>query len=126
MPYNAPLQVHTMLFLTDLQRVGSTCDLGPDMLGIHTLSLAARCRTASNSGTLANGLPKIQATREYDHATIYALSFEWKEKLVNPSMADNKVEAYETVCRLYLSGKLDDSHHGEEKGCHGFAPRGII
>ena len=44
---------------TDLLRVGSTCGLGPDILGIHTLSLAARHRTASNSVALANGMAKI-------------------------------------------------------------------
>ena len=43
---------------TDLRRVGSVCGLGPDMLGIHTLSLAARFRSASDSGTLTNGLVK--------------------------------------------------------------------
>ena len=68
MPYNALLQAHTMQFPPTLLRVGSVCGLGPDILGIHTLSLAARYRTASNSGTLANGLAKIQAAREYDHA----------------------------------------------------------
>ena len=45
----------------DLLRVGSMCGLGLDIHGIHTISLAARYRTASNSGTLANGLAKIQA-----------------------------------------------------------------
>ena len=57
-PYNA--------IPTELLRVGSVCGLGPDILGIHAISLAARFRTASNSGTLANGLAKIQAAREYD------------------------------------------------------------
>ena len=67
------------------------------MQGIHTLSLAARFRTASNSGTLTNGLAKIQAAREYDHAPIFALSSEWKEK----SLA--------IVRRLDHYGKLDES-----------------
>ena len=44
---------------TNFLCVGSVCGLGPDLLGIHTLSLAARERTASNSGTLANGLEKF-------------------------------------------------------------------
>ena len=50
-PYNA--------IPTDLLRVGSMCGLGLDTLGIQTLSSAACDRTASNSGTLANGLANI-------------------------------------------------------------------
>ena len=72
-PYNA--------IPSSLLCVGSVWGLGPDLLGIHTLSLAARYITASNSSTLANGLAKNQAVREYDHAPIFALSSEWKEKL---------------------------------------------
>ena len=51
-PYNA--------IPTNLLRVGSVCGLGLDTLGIHTLSLAAGQRTASNSGTLADGLGKLK------------------------------------------------------------------
>ena len=110
--------------LTDLLRVVSVCGLGPDIHRIHTLSLAARCRTASNSGTLANGPAKNQAVREYDHAPIYALSSEWKEKFSNPSMAQNTVEACEIVCRLDHNGKLEDSPQDKKpKGWHGLAPR---
>ena len=55
-PYNA--------IPTSLLRVGSVCGLGHDLLVIHTLSLAARKRTAADSSALANGLAKIQAARE--------------------------------------------------------------
>ena len=40
---------------TNLLRAGSTCGVGLDVFGIHILSLAARYRTAVNSGTLVNG-----------------------------------------------------------------------
>ena len=107
-PYNA--------IPTDLLRVGSVCGLGADILGIHTLSLAARYRTASNSVTLANGMAKIQAAREHDLASIYARSSEWKEKLLNPSVALNTVEANKIVVRLLdHNGKLDDSLHGKKQ-----------
>ena len=86
-PYNA--------IPTDLLRVGSVCGLGPDILGIHTLSLAARY-------TFDNGLGKIQAAR-------LCSQLEWKEKFLNPSMAHNTVEAYEIVCRLDHNVKLDES-----------------
>ena len=100
-PYNA---IPTNLFC-----VGSVCGLGPDLLGIHTLSLAARYGTASNSGTLANGLAKNQAARECDHAPIFALSSEWKEKFLNPSMAHSTMEALAIVRGLDHDGKLDES-----------------
>ena len=61
-----------------------------DILGIHILSLAARHRTAANWGTLANGLAKIHAAREYDRAPINALSPEWKEKFLHPSMTQRR------------------------------------
>ena len=96
------------------------------LAGIHTLSLAARDRTASNSGTLANGLTKMQAAREWDHAPIFARSSEWKEKFVNPSMAHSTMEALATVRRLDHDGKLDESPQDKEtKGCHRLAPRRI-
>ena len=99
MPYNAQLQAHTMPF--------------PPIY--PTLGFAARYRTASNSGTLANGLAKIQAAREHDRAPIYALSSEWKEKFLRPSMARNTMEAYEIVCRLDHAGQIDDSPHGKKQ-----------
>ena len=94
---------------TDLRRAASVCGLRPDMLGIHTLSLAARFRTASDSGTLTNGLAKIQAAREYDNAPIFALRSEWKEKFLKPSMAHSTMEAPAIVRRLDHYGKLDES-----------------
>ena len=75
-PYNA--------IPTSLLRVGCVCGLGPDLLVIHTLSLAARKRTAADSSALANGLAKIQAARENDHAPIYAVSSELKDNFLNP------------------------------------------
>ena len=99
-PYNA---IHT-----DLLRVGSMCGLGPDMLGIHTLSQAARPKTAANSGTLANGLAKVQAAREYDLATIFAVTSDSTEKILHPSMAHSTMEAYEIVCRLDRTGRIAD------------------
>ena len=68
--------------------------------------LAAQYGIASNSGTLANGLAKIQAAREYDHAKIHALNSRWKETFLNPSMVHDTVEAYEIVRRLDHMEKL--------------------
>ena len=116
MSYNAQLQAHTLPFPTfaiptNLLRVGSVCGLGPDILGIRTLSLAAWY-------TFDNGLGKIQAAREYDHAPIHALSSEWKEKFLIPSVAHNTAEANEIVCRLDHNGKLDESQWPSQSLSH--------
>ena len=100
-PYNA--------IPTSLLCVGSVCGLGPDLLGIHTLSLAARHRSAANSSTLTKVLEKIQAARGYDLAPIFALSSEWEEKFLIPSMARSTVEAFNIVRCLDHSGTLDES-----------------
>ena len=63
-PYNA--------IPTGLLGVGSVCGLGPDLVGIHSISLAARYRTAACSNTLNQGLDKIQAARGYNFAPIFA------------------------------------------------------
>ena len=65
-PYNA--------IPTDLLRAGSVCGLGIDLFGIRIIGLAARFWTAASSGTVVNGLAKVRATREYDGASIYALT----------------------------------------------------
>ena len=53
---------------------GSEFGCGIDVHGIQMISLAARFRTASRSNTLADGLAKIQATRNSDHVTLHAFS----------------------------------------------------
>ena len=42
---------------------GSVCGLGLDLVGIHSISLAARYRVAACSTTLRQGLEKIQAAQ---------------------------------------------------------------
>ena len=96
-PYNA--------IPTSLLGVGSVCGLGPDLVGIHSISLAARYRTAACSNTLNQGLEKIQAVREYD----LALSPMWDKEFLAPSMARSTAEAFNMVCCLDRNGKLDDS-----------------
>ena len=44
----------------NLLGVGSTCGLGPDLVCIHSISLAARYRVAACSTTLSQGLDEIQ------------------------------------------------------------------
>ena len=79
MPCNALLQAHANAIPTNLLCVGSVCGLGSDLVGIHSLSLAARYRTAGCSNTLIQGLQKIQAAREYEFAPMFALSSDWEK-----------------------------------------------
>ena len=65
-PYNA--------VRSNLLGVGSVCGLGPDLVGIHSISLAARYRAAACSTTLGQGIEKIQAARGHNWAPIFALS----------------------------------------------------
>ena len=53
---------------------GSVCGLGPDLVGIHFVSLAARYRVAARSTTLYPGVEKIQAARGYNFGSNFALS----------------------------------------------------
>ena len=57
-PYNA--------IPSSLLQVGSICGLGPDLIGIHSISLAARYRVAACSSTLRRGLEKINEARGHN------------------------------------------------------------
>ena len=91
---------------TSLLGVGSVCGLGPDLVGIHSISLAARYRTASCSNTLSQGFEKIQAARAYDPAPVLALSSSWEKGI---SCVDRSTTGtFNIVRRLDHHGKLDD------------------
>ena len=51
--------------------VGPVCCLGPDLVGIHSIILAARYRVAACSTTLSQGLDKIQTARGHNCAPIF-------------------------------------------------------
>ena len=54
--------------------VGSVCGLGADLVGIHSISLAARYRFAACSSTLRRGLEKIGAARGQLFPSLCSLS----------------------------------------------------
>ena len=91
-PYNA--------FPSTLLGVGSVCGLGPDLVGIHSLSLAARYRVAACSTTLSRGLEKIGTARGHNCTPLFALSPIWEKEFLVPSMAFNTASAFDIVCRL--------------------------
>ena len=100
-PYNA--------FPSNLQGVGSVCGLGLVLVGIHSISLAARFRAAACSISLNQGLEKIQAAQERISAPFFALSLDWEKAFLVPSMARSTADAFDFICRLDHDSKLDEA-----------------
>ena len=99
-PYNA--------IPSKLLEVGSICGLGPDLVGIHSISLAARCRVAACSSTLRRSLEKVSAARGHNCAPLFALSPAWEHEFLFPSMAFNTANAFDIIFRLDRNDTLDD------------------
>ena len=85
-------------------RVGSVCGLGPGLVGIHFISLAARYRVATCSSTRTQGLEKVSAARGHKCTPLFALSPAWEQEFLVSSMAFNTANAYDIVCRLDRDG----------------------
>ena len=83
------------------------CGLGPDLVGIHSISLAARFRVAACSTTLRQGLQKIQTARGHNRTPVFACSLAWEKEFLTPSMAWNTMNAVDHMCGLDRAGKLD-------------------
>ena len=88
--------------------VGSVCGLGPDLVGIHSISLAARYRVAACSTTLNQVLEKIETARGHTCTPIFAPSPVWEKELLAPSMLCSTANAFDIVRRLDRDGKLDE------------------
>ena len=99
-PYNAST--------SKLLEVGSVYGLGPDLVGIHSISLAARYRVAACSSTLHRGLEKVSTARGHNCTPLLALSPNWEQEFLVPSMAFNTANAYDIVCRLDRDDTLDE------------------
>ena len=97
-PYNA--------FPSNLLAVGSVCGLGPDLVGIHSLSLAARYRVAACSSILRRGLEKINEARGHNCTPLFALSPAWEHEFLFPSMTFPN--AFDVVCQLDRDDTLDE------------------
>ena len=100
-PYNA--------IPTNLLCVDSVSGFGPALLGIDTLSLAARCRAASNSGTLANVPAKKKRSSRVGSRSHFCLHLRMEGEFLNPSMSQCTMEALAFVRHLDHHGKLDES-----------------
>ena len=71
-------------FPSSLLGFGSVCGLGPDLVGVRSISIGARYRTAACSNTLSQGLEKIQAARAYDFALVLELSSNCEKEFLAP------------------------------------------
>ena len=99
-PYNA--------VPSSLLQVGSICVLVPDLVGIHSVSLAARCRVAVCSSTLRRGLEKVNEAPGHNCTPLFALSPAWEQEILFPSMTFHTAHAFDTVCRLDRNDTLDE------------------
>ena len=99
-PYNA--------ISCKLLEVGSVCGLGPDLVGIHSISLATRYRVAACPCTLRRGLDEVSAARGHNCTPLFALSPAWEHEFLIPSMAFDTAEAFDIVCRLDRDDTLDE------------------
>ena len=99
-PYNA--------IPSKLLAVGSVCGLGPDLVGIHSISLAARYRVAACSTTLTQGLEKVSAARGHNCTPLFALFPAWEHEFLLPSMAFNTANAFDIVSRLDRNATLQE------------------
>ena len=99
-PYNA--------ITFKLLEVGSICGLGPDLVVIHSISLAARYRVAACSSTLCRGLEKVSAAQGHTCALLFALSLAWEHEFLFPSMAFNTANAFDIISLLDRNDTLDD------------------
>ena len=78
MLFSVPQQACTTLYRLPFLGVGSVCGLGPDLVGMNSISLAARFRVAACSSTLRWGLEKVSAARGPNYTPLIALSPIWE------------------------------------------------
>ena len=108
MPFSVPQQGPYNAISSSLLQVGSICGLGPDLIGIHSLSLAARCRVTACSSTLRRGLEKVNEARGHNCTPLFALSPAWERDFLFPSMTFHTANAFDIVCQLDRDDTLDE------------------
>ena len=106
-PYNA--------ITSKLLEVGSICGLGLDLVGIQSISVAARYRVAACSSTLRRGLEKVNEARGHNCTPLFALSPAWEREFLFPSMTFHTAHAFDVVCRLDRDDILDEVPQNKEQ-----------
>ena len=98
---------------------GSGLELGIDVHGIHTISLAARFRAATRLNWLMRKIEK--------HAVIGSPFMPFpllgEKAMFHRSMACSTMEAHSFLCRLDRSGAVVGFPHKMQKGCDSLALR---
>ena len=95
--------------------VGSVCGLGPDLVGVHSLSFAARYRVAACLPTLRRGFEKNPfGSWTRLHSYFRSLSPVWENFLV-PSVACSTADAFDIVCRLDSNDTLDEAPQNKKQ-----------
>ena len=85
---------------SSLLQVGFICGLGTNVVGIHSISVAARYRVAACSSTLRRGLGKINEARGHNCTPLFALSPAWEQEFIFPFMTFHTAKAFDIICRL--------------------------
>ena len=91
-----------------LLHLGTVCGLGPDLIGIHTISLAACYRVAACSSTLRRGLQKSMRHGGTIALLSLQLSPAWEHDFLFHSMTFHTANAIDIVCRLGRDDILDE------------------
>ena len=119
MPFSVPQQDHTTLSPPNFLRLALSVDVAlVDLVGIHSLSLAARYRVAACSSTFRRGLEKVNEARGDDCTPLFALSPAWEQEFLFPSMTFHTANAFDIVCQLDRNDTLDEVPAKQKKSCH--------
>ena len=94
-PYNA--------IPASLLQVRSICGLGPDVIGIHSISVAARMIILSSQRSC-----KINEARGHSCTPLFVLSPAWEREFLFPSMTFHTANAFDIACRLDHDDILDE------------------
>ena len=106
--YDVSVSLTYNAITSSLLQVGSICGLGPDVVGIHSISLAAGFGVAACSSTLRRGLEKVSEARVHNCTLLFALSPAWEQEFLLPSMTFHTANAFDIVCRLDRDDSLDE------------------
>ena len=93
---------------SELLEVGSVCGLDPDLVGIRSISLAARYRVAACSSKFLRGLEMIGTARGHNGTPLFALSPAWEHEFLIASMALNTADAFDIVFLLDRDDTFDE------------------
>ena len=102
MAFSVPQHYRT----TQLPLCGSICGRGPDLIGTHSISLAARYRVAACSSTVRRGIEKFNEARGHNCTLLFALSPAWERDFLFHYMTFHTANAFDTVAAWIVTTLL--------------------